>query len=120
MYARRYVPLEKNAMSQFGSIATLKPKPGREDDIVKMLDEWWTLRTPAPVPGALALYLFCGAEDPGTWMLTVVFETREQYEDNAKNPAQSAWHRKLVSMLREEPKWIDGDVVASHGVPGPQ
>jgi hypothetical protein len=46
-------------------------------------------------------------------MIPVVFETRESYEANANDPAQSYWHRRLVALLEEPPTWIDGDVLSS-------
>ena len=77
-------------MDQFGSIAVMKPKPGREEEVFEMMNEWWRLRTPAPVPGALAMHVYRGIEDPSTLMVPIVFASREQYEANANDPAQSA------------------------------
>ena len=101
-------------MTLFGSVATMKPKPGKEEAVSAMIDEWWRLRSPGAVPGAVAVHLFRAVEEPGTFMFSVVFDSREEYEANANDPAQSMWHRKLASMLIEEPVWTDGDILSSH------
>ncbi len=105
-------------MVMFGSIAVMKPKTGKEEAFVALMDEWWRLRTPEPVPGAVAMHVYRGIEDPSIFMAPVIFHSREEYEANANDPAQSAWHRKLGSLLTEPPEWIDGDIVSSHRAPG--
>ena len=97
----------------FGSIAILKPKEGREADVLALLDEWWRLRTPKPVTAAIAAHVFRLVERPDELMVPVVFESRESFEENSADPAQSYWHRRLVALLREDPVWIDGEVLAS-------
>ena len=97
----------------FGSIAVVRPKEGKEADVVAHFAEWWRLRSPQVVPEAIAGHVFRPVDRPGELMIPVVFETREAYEANAKDPAQSYWYRKLVAMLEEEPRWIDGDVLSS-------
>ena len=97
----------------FGSIAVVRPKAGKEDQVVALFEEWWTVRTPQVVPEAIAGHVFRLVDRANEIMVPVVFETREAYEANANDPAQSYWHRRLVALLEEEPTWIDGDIVAS-------
>jgi hypothetical protein len=97
----------------FGSIAVVRPKEGKEAEVVAHFAEWWRVRSPRSVPEAVAAHVFKLVDRPDELMVPVVFETREAYEANARDPAQSYWHRKLVSLLQEEPKWIDGDVLSS-------
>ena len=97
----------------FGSIAVVKPKEGKEAAVVAMFDEWWRMRSPGPVHEALAAHVFRRLDRPGELMVPVVFEDRASYEENARDPAQSHWHRRLVALLEEEPQWIDGDVLSS-------
>jgi hypothetical protein len=97
----------------FGSIAVVRPKEGKEAEVIALFEEWWRLRSPQVVPDAIAGHVFRLVERPDELMVPVVFETREGYEANANDPAQSYWHRRLVALLKEEPRWIDGDVVSS-------
>jgi hypothetical protein len=97
----------------FGSIAVVRPKEGKEAEVVALFEEWWRVRSPQPVPEAVSGYVFRLVERPDELMIPIVFETRESYEANARDPAQSYWHRRLVALLKEEPRWLDGDILAS-------
>lgn len=97
----------------FGSIAVLRPKEGKEAEVVALFEEWWRLRTPRPVHEAIAGHVFRRVDRPDELMAPVVFATREAYEANAADPAQGYWHRRLVALLKEEPTWIDGDILSS-------
>ena len=97
----------------FGTIAILKPKVGAEENVVALAEEWWRERKPN-VKGARASHLYRNASNPAELMMAVVFDSKEDYQANAAAPEQDAWYRKLVEQLEEEPRWIDGDVLASY------
>ena len=96
----------------FGTIALMKPKEGQEQKIVEMAEEWWRERAPK-VKGARAAHLYRNESNPAELMMAVVFDSKEDYQANAEDPAQDEWHRRLVEHLESEPRWIDGAVLHS-------
>ena len=96
----------------FGTIAILKAKPGAEQQIVALAEEWARDRKPN-VKGFKASHLYRNASNPSELMLAVVFDSKEDYEANAAAPEQDAWYQKLVEQLEGEPRWIDGEVLFS-------
>jgi hypothetical protein len=58
--------------------------------------------------------MYRAASNPAELMLTVCFSSKAAYEENANHPEQDNWYRHLVTLLEEEPRWIDGDVLAVH------
>ena len=97
----------------FGTIATMRPKPGQEAAVAAAVEEWWVDRQPA-VSGARALHLYRSLATPGEVVMTVVFQSRAEYEANANDPAQGVWYEALLTLLEDAPSWSDGDVLVSH------
>lgn len=97
----------------YGTIALMKPKAGQEDAVVAMHEEWWNERQPK-VKGARAAHLYRNTSNPSELMLAVVFDSKADYEANAADPEQDQWYQRLAEHLEGEPRWIDGDVLASH------
>jgi len=94
----------------FGTIALLKPRAGTEAQVTALFDQWWAERAPR-VKGAVSSTLYRNLNNPAELMLAVVFDSRENYEANANDPAQGEWYGKLAALLEGEPRWIDGDVL---------
>jgi quinol monooxygenase YgiN len=97
----------------FGTIAILKPKQGRESDVLAHFDKWWKERS-GKVKGALGGDLRRNASNPAELIATVSFASVEEYRANAEDPAQDAWFRQLAEMLDGEPRWIDGEILLRH------
>jgi hypothetical protein len=97
----------------FGTTALLKPHSGQEPAVVEHFNRWWRERAPS-VPGVLLGTLSRSASNPAELLLTVAFASKSSYESNAADPEQDRWYRQLVTLLEEEPRWIDGDVLAVH------
>ena len=98
----------------FGSVFTLRPRPGQEDDLQGLFAEWARERRPA-VKGAVASYLFRSRARPGEYTGVAIFDSEESYVANANAPAQDLWYRRLRECLTADPEWNDGEVVASFG-----
>jgi len=96
----------------FGTIFTMRPKTGRENDVVALFDQWDRERRPK-IKGALAGHLYRNDQNPGELMAAVVFDSRENYFANANDPEQDRWYRELVALLEAEPRFIDGEVLRS-------
>lgn len=97
----------------FGTIATMRPKPGQEEAVLAKMEQWWNERSPN-VPGVRATHVYRNASNPGELMLAVVFDSREEYEANAQDPEQDRWFQEIAALLDGEVRWIDGEVLSSH------
>ena len=97
----------------FGTIAIAKPRPGQEAAVVEHFNRWWKDRAPI-VPGVLLGTLNRRVSNPAELMMTVVFASEAAYEHNANDPEQDRWYRELLTLLEEEPRWIDGEVLSVH------
>jgi quinol monooxygenase YgiN len=104
-------------MAMYGTVATMRAKPGHEQDIQRMNQEFDTDRARA-VPGFIASYVFKTDRDPNEFVLVAVFRDRDTYRANADDPEQDRWFRQLREHLEADPAWIDGEVVfSSSGAP---
>jgi heme-degrading monooxygenase HmoA len=95
----------------FGTIARLKVKPGQEQAVVELFDEWGREFQPK-VKGALAGYLYHSETNPDDCLLVVGFADRDSYQDNAESSAQQEWHQRLRQHLTKDPVWEDGRIVS--------
>lgn len=94
----------------YGTVARLRPKPGKEDDLKAIL-RLWDEESKPQVKGAIATYIYQLDKDPKQWLMAVLFEDRETYVKNADDPETDAWYRKMRELLEEDPVWEDGEVV---------
>ena len=92
----------------YGTIFRIKPKPGQEQDVIEVFNEWDRDRKPN-VKGAIGGYLFKPDADAGELIGVAVFEDKESYIANGNDPEQDAWFRKLRDLLQEDPSWEDGE-----------
>jgi predicted ester cyclase/quinol monooxygenase YgiN len=102
----------------FGTIARMRPKAGRQADVIRLFDEWGRERGPR-VPGALGGYLMRPLNQPGDLIAIPIFADRATYQANANDPQQDAWYRRVRELLEEDPIWEDGEYVVS-GMAGDQ
>ncbi len=105
----------KGAHEMFGTIALMRPKAGREADVVRHFDSWWSERAPKAA-GAIAGDVRRNDGNPAELIATVTFESREHYVANANDADQDRWYRQLVELLETEPRWIDGEVISRHSL----
>ncbi|HLF70683.1 MAG TPA: hypothetical protein VI759_00815 [Dehalococcoidia bacterium] len=95
----------------YGTIAIMKVKPGSEQALNSMFDTWWTQRAPL-ARGAIASSVHRNESNPGEFIISVVFDSKANYEANANDPAQDKWYQELRAMLDADPRWLDGEVLA--------
>ena len=91
----------------YGTVARMRMKPGSEDALRRMNEEYETL----DVPGYVGMTVYRMDNDPHELYMTVTFEDRETYQANAQSPEQDARYRKLLELLEGEPEWHDGEVL---------
>jgi hypothetical protein len=96
----------------YGSVFRIRPKAGKEQDIVRMMEEFDRERRPN-VKGALGGYMF--KLDSGGMMGVAIFQSKEDYRANAESPEQDAFYRHFRDLLEADPEWNDGEIVHGWG-----
>ena len=91
----------------YGTVFRLRPKDGREADVVALTEEWTRVRGPQTA-GARAIYLLRSERRPGELIGVAVFDDERTYRANAETPEQDAWYRRLREALEADPVWEDG------------
>jgi quinol monooxygenase YgiN len=95
----------------FGTVAIIKPKAGQEQALVAVLDKWWNERRPR-ISGAISSTLHRNEANPSELIMSVVFDSEENYRANASDPAQDQWYQEMRVLLDADPRWMDGEVLA--------
>lgn len=95
----------------YGTVARMKVKPGSEKAFVSLMEEWRSSRK-AKVKGAVATYTYRLDKEPSTLVMAVVFKDKKSYVDNAQDPEQDKWYRKMRALLQVDPVWDDGEIVS--------
>jgi len=97
----------------FGTIATMKPAPGKEDELLAMLEEWGRDRG-SSIAGPIRVYIARSERDPGVLLNIALFDSRETYRANAESPEQDAWFQRMAACLAQPPEWHDHEVVLAY------
>ena len=95
----------------YGSIFRMKVKPGQEQKVVGLMDEWDRDFKPK-VKGAVGGLLMRPDNRTGELVGVAIFQDRAAYEANADNPAQDGWYRRLREQLEADPEWEDGEYLS--------
>ena len=102
----------------YGSIFRIKVKAGKEDQVLKQMDEWDTTRRPK-VKGYVGSFIMMSDRKMDEIMGVAIFTSKTAYLSNAKDPEQDKWYKKLRANLKADPEWNDGEFVWSEYV-GPK
>ncbi len=94
----------------YGTVATIRVKPGAEAALLALQERWWNERG-SQIKGAISGTVFRTDNDANVFLLTVVFDSKEDYVANANDPAQDAWFQEMAQYFDGEPAWTDGEVV---------
>ena len=95
----------------YGTIFRMKVKPGQEQNLTKLFEDWEKDRQPK-VKGVIGGLIMKPDRAIGELIGVAIFEDRAAYQANADNPEQDAWYRKLRALLTDDPVWEDGEYVA--------
>jgi quinol monooxygenase YgiN len=96
----------------YGTVARIRIKPGRFDDVLALFEEWDRDFRPK-VKGAGAGYLYRLDADANQAIMVATFENKDLYTRNANDPEQDKWFRRFRELLEADPEWNDGEVVYS-------
>lgn len=95
----------------YGTVARLKVKPGKLDDLLIVWKE--QSEKMATVDGAEHAYLYQMDADATSLMMAVVFRDKDSYFANAEKPDTDQWYRRFRECLDADPEWNDGTIIAS-------
>ena len=93
----------------YGTVARLQVKPGSEE-AVKALNEQWLRERKPDATGFIADYALKSERIPGEWIVLVMFDTEENYRKNAADPEQHRQFEALRAHLERDPEWNDGEI----------
>jgi quinol monooxygenase YgiN len=98
----------------FGTVARLKVKPGREQDLMAASEEWDRETTAQGLSGgAIAEYVFKLENAEDEFIMVAIFKDRESYFSNAQKPETDRQYRQMRELLEADPEWNDGEVIHS-------
>jgi quinol monooxygenase YgiN len=91
----------------YGTIAKFRLKPATEDALVEHLYTFADLN----VPGFISEHIYKMDNEPGVYYMTVLFESREAYNANAKSPQMHEFYTKTMEFVDGTFEWHDGQVI---------
>jgi hypothetical protein len=95
----------------YGTVYRIRPKPGQERFLEEHGQRW--LRERAPLAeGFIAEYVLQPETRPNEWLGLVIFDSEENYRENAADPGQQRWYEQFRAALTVDPEWNDGEIVA--------
>ncbi len=92
----------------YGTIFRMRPKAGRGQAIVDLMEQWDKERK-GKVKGAIGGYLMKPDNNPNELIGVAIFSDRESYRANADDPEQHQWFLKIRENLEADPTWEDGE-----------
>lgn len=91
----------------YGTVARFRIQPGTEAQLIQRQREFESLG----IPGYVRSAVYRTDKDPRECYLTVIFDSKESYEANARSPEQDARYRQLLALMEGEPEWHDGEIL---------
>jgi heme-degrading monooxygenase HmoA len=92
----------------YGPIARLKVKEGKADELMA-LNAADDSELAGKLKGYNGAYVLQSDNDPNELYLTVVFNSKEDYQANARSPEQDQRYQKMRALLDADPEWHDGE-----------
>jgi hypothetical protein len=92
----------------------MKAKKGEKEAVVDLFDKWQRERMPE-VKGFVRSCVVQNLNDDHEFMAEVMFDTRENYQNNSDDKEQGEWFKDLRSHLVEDPVWFDGRLERESG-----
>jgi len=85
----------------FVTISIYKAKPGEEDAIIALYEDWQRTLRPR-TQGYLSGELLRSIENAREFITILHFESQEAAQRSTSSPEQDAWHRRLTSLIQIE------------------
>ena len=93
---------EQRSAEMFVTVFTYKAKPGEEDAIIALHENWQRNLQPR-AKGYLSGELLRNISDHNEFVAIMRFENREAAQALANDAEQVAWYRRLVSLVEQVP-----------------
>jgi len=93
----------------FGSIFRMIVRPGKKDELKKLMTQQRGQR----LPGVQSTHLFDTGGDE-IWGVAV-FKNEKAYRDNANTPEQNERYQEFRALLEFDPEWHDANVLSFVG-----
>ncbi|HZQ97906.1 MAG TPA: antibiotic biosynthesis monooxygenase family protein [Chloroflexota bacterium] len=94
----------------YGTVARMRVKPGMESKLIELGKS----EDSVGMPGYVGQCVYKLDDSPDTYMVAVVFESREAYRANAESSEQHQRYLEMRELLAEDPEWFDGEVVHAY------
>ncbi|MFZ0215125.1 MAG: antibiotic biosynthesis monooxygenase [Candidatus Dormiibacterota bacterium] len=101
--------LEVNQGGMFVTVLTYRARPGEQDAVVALHEDWQRKRR-STADGFIAGELLYALNDPQTFFDVARFETEEAARFVTANWEQDAGYRRLASLCEAEPVFTDCQV----------
>lgn len=98
--------VEQRRVEMFVAVSTYKAKPGEEDAIIALHEDWQRHQQPG-AKGYLSGELLRNAIDSREFVAIMRFENQEAAQALTNNPEQKAWYQRLVSLTEDTPIRIE-------------
>lgn len=95
----------------YGTLYRCRTKPGQEHVVEELAQRWRRERAPG-VDGFIAEYLLRSETRPGELLGLVIFDSKDNYQKNARDPEQHRWYVQLRAALAADVEWNDGEIVS--------
>lgn len=93
----------------YGTIFTLKIKPGHQEQLLDVFKEL----SDSPKPAGGVAWFVMKPDDKEDWIGVAVFDSKESHVKNSSRPEQHQMFLKMMEHLESEPEWTDGTYVVT-------
>jgi quinol monooxygenase YgiN len=91
----------------YGTVAKMRVKPGKLDEMRKLTAEDEMMS----IPGLVSTTVYQMDSDPNELIMCVVFTNKEAYVKNAESPEQNQRYEAFLALLDGAPEWNDGGII---------
>jgi quinol monooxygenase YgiN len=92
----------------YGTVARMKVKAGKMDEMVKRTADQVNTRRPN---GYLGEIIYKMDANPNEVMMAVFFADKASYQANANDPEMNKQYEGYRALLDADPEWNDGEVI---------
>lgn len=93
----------------YGTVARMQVKPGAEAQLMALSEQYNAMS----VPGYRGEYVYRLDNEPNTYYMAVLFDSKEAYHANAQDPAQNERYTQMRALLASDPEWHDGEIIST-------
>lgn len=90
----------------FGTIGHARLKPGSEEKMRALMDEWKQTIRPT-IPGGILELTGKAAGNPDEMVFVALMQDETTYRALADDPRQDAWFRRMSELVEGEVRWED-------------